>query len=107
MCEVVRILRAILSPIAAAGKFAGGVSREMGKSMSQATATPRPSKRNHYVPKFLQEYFVGDDGTLWVYDKDGGDARPVGGKSEFKDSTWRHAKEPCVRANDGTVKFSR
>lgn len=38
-------------------------------------ASPTPTKRNHYVPQFVQEYFVGDDGKLWVYDKDGGAPR--------------------------------
>lgn len=35
----------------------------------------KPTERNHYVPQFLQKYFVGEDGKLWIYDKDGGDPR--------------------------------
>jgi hypothetical protein len=42
---------------------------------TQEVAATTPTKRNHYVPQFLQEYFVDDDGNLWVYDKDGGDPR--------------------------------
>ena len=44
--------------------------------MTQGTIVSTPTKRNHYVPRFLQEYFVREDGKLWVYDKDGGEPRP-------------------------------
>ncbi len=40
-----------------------------------SVVAPPPTKRNHYVPQFLQKYFVGEDGKIWVYDKAGSEPR--------------------------------
>ena len=32
-------------------------------------------KRQHYVPTFYLEFFASEDGTFWVYDKEGGPPR--------------------------------